>query len=146
MIYIYRLLTSSHRNMEISRKAISCVNSFVVDMFERLAGEASRLASLSKRTTRSHPATSSRPSLGPNEISFLIFLDRLKRTHKLRTSKSGHKSQIVGKGEELKKDLGSGKKLRNIWEAGRTWKVNIYSRDSFQLYQNQNNIASFSSV
>jgi len=37
--------------MEISQKAMSCVNSFVMDMFERLAGEASRLASLSKRST-----------------------------------------------------------------------------------------------
>ena len=50
-IYIYRLLKSCHRDMEISQKAMSCVNSFVMDMFERLAGEASRLASLSKRST-----------------------------------------------------------------------------------------------
>ena len=50
-IYIYRLLKSCHRDMEISQKAMSCMNSFVMDMFERLAGEASRLSSISKRST-----------------------------------------------------------------------------------------------
>ena len=37
--------------MNISVKTMSCLNSFVMDIFERLANECSRLAKMSNRST-----------------------------------------------------------------------------------------------
>ncbi|NXD66311.1 H2B3 protein, partial [Eolophus roseicapillus] len=43
-IYIYKVLKQVHPDTGISSKAMSIMNSFVNDLFERLASEASRLA------------------------------------------------------------------------------------------------------
>ena len=45
------LLPQVHPDIGISSKAMSIMNSFVNDLFERLAGEAARLAQYSGRTT-----------------------------------------------------------------------------------------------
>ena len=45
-IYIYKVLKQAHPNMSVSKKAVSIMNSFVNDIFERLADEASSLANL----------------------------------------------------------------------------------------------------
>ena len=50
-IYIYKVLKQVHPDTGISSKAISIMNSFVNDIFERIATEASRLASYNKRST-----------------------------------------------------------------------------------------------
>ncbi|NXQ53222.1 H2B protein, partial [Anthoscopus minutus] len=50
-IYIYRVLKQVHPDLAISSKAMSIMNSFVNDMFERLASEASHLAQYSQRAT-----------------------------------------------------------------------------------------------
>ena len=50
-IYIYRVLKQVHPDVGMSTKAMSIMNSFVNDIFERLAGEASRLAHQNKRRT-----------------------------------------------------------------------------------------------
>lgn len=42
---------ASHPDTGISSKAMGIMNSFVNDIFERIAGEASRLAHYSKRST-----------------------------------------------------------------------------------------------
>ena len=47
-IYIYKVLKEAHPNMSVSKKAVSIMNSFVNDIFERLADEASRLANLKR--------------------------------------------------------------------------------------------------
>jgi histone H2B len=49
--YIYKVLKQVHPDTGISNKAMSIMNSFVNDLFERLAAEASRLASYNKRST-----------------------------------------------------------------------------------------------
>ncbi|RKO82832.1 histone-fold-containing protein, partial [Blyttiomyces helicus] len=49
--YIYKVLKQVHPDTGISNKAMSIMNSFVNDIFERIAGEASKLASYSKRST-----------------------------------------------------------------------------------------------
>ena len=53
-IYIYKVLKEAHPNMSVSKKAVSIMNSFVNDIFERLADEASRLANL-KRSRKITP-------------------------------------------------------------------------------------------
>ena len=49
--YIYKVLKQVHPDTGISNKAMSIMNSFVTDIFERVGEEASRLASYNKRST-----------------------------------------------------------------------------------------------
>ncbi|XP_072331747.1 histone H2B 7-like [Scyliorhinus torazame] len=48
---IYKVMKQVHADTGISSKAMSIMNSFVNDIFERIAGEASRLAHYNKRST-----------------------------------------------------------------------------------------------
>ncbi|CAJ0587292.1 unnamed protein product, partial [Mesorhabditis spiculigera] len=50
-VYIYRVLKQVHPDTGVSSKAMSIMNSFVNDVFERIASEASRLAHYNKRST-----------------------------------------------------------------------------------------------
>ena len=50
-IYIYKVLKQVHSDTGVSSKAMSIMNSFVNDIFERIAAEASRLANYNKRST-----------------------------------------------------------------------------------------------
>ena len=50
-IYIYKVLRQVHPDTGISGKAMSIMNSFVNDIFERIAAEASRLVHYNKRST-----------------------------------------------------------------------------------------------
>ncbi|KZS99221.1 histone-fold-containing protein [Sistotremastrum niveocremeum HHB9708] len=49
--YIYKVLKQVHPDTGISNKAMAILNSFVNDIFERIASEASKLASYSKKST-----------------------------------------------------------------------------------------------
>ncbi|KAG1846060.1 histone-fold-containing protein [Suillus subalutaceus] len=49
--YIYKVLKQVHADTGISNKAMAILNSFVNDIFERIATEASKLASYSKKST-----------------------------------------------------------------------------------------------
>lgn len=51
---IYRLLKCIFPDLSISRLAVSVMNSFVVDLFDRIAAEASTLVYLSKKQTMGH--------------------------------------------------------------------------------------------
>ena len=48
-IYIYKVLKQVHPDTGVSSKAMSIMNSFVNDLFERIAAESSRLAHYNKR-------------------------------------------------------------------------------------------------
>jgi histone H3/H4 len=50
-IYIYKVLKQVHPDTGISSKAMGIMNSFVNDIFERIAGESSRLAHYNKKAT-----------------------------------------------------------------------------------------------
>ncbi|GCC21446.1 hypothetical protein chiPu_0019918 [Chiloscyllium punctatum] len=52
-LYIYKVLKQVHPDTGISSKAMSVINSFVGDIFERLAAEASRLVHYTRRQTLS---------------------------------------------------------------------------------------------
>ena len=49
--YIYKVLKQVHPDVGVSSNAMSIMNSFVGDIFERIATEASRLCSLNKKRT-----------------------------------------------------------------------------------------------
>ena len=49
--YIYKVLKQVHPETGISSKAMSIMNSFINDVFDRIASEASRLARYNKKPT-----------------------------------------------------------------------------------------------
>ena len=52
-IYIYKVLKQVHPDTGISTKGMSIMNSFINDIFERIALEASKLGRYSKKATMS---------------------------------------------------------------------------------------------
>ena len=51
--YIYKVLKQVHPDTGISKKAMSIMNSFINDIFERVAGEAGKLCRYNKKSTLS---------------------------------------------------------------------------------------------
>ncbi|XP_078409081.1 histone H2B 1/2-like [Cetorhinus maximus] len=56
-IYIYKVMKQVHPDTSISSKAMSIMNSFMNNIFERIVGEASRLAHYKKHSTISSQET-----------------------------------------------------------------------------------------
>merc|ERR1711981_1043984 len=52
-VYIYRVLKQVHPETGISKRSMSIMNSFIGDIFERVAGESSRLVRYNKKHTLS---------------------------------------------------------------------------------------------
>jgi len=52
-LYIYKVLRQVHPETGISKKAMNIMNSFINDLFERIATEASKLVRYNKRRTLS---------------------------------------------------------------------------------------------
>mmetsp|Transcript_25984 Transcript_25984/g.46202 ORF Transcript_25984/g.46202 Transcript_25984/m.46202 type:complete len:126 (-) Transcript_25984:190-567(-) len=50
-IYIYKVLKQVHPDTGVSSKAMSIMNSFINDLFEKIATEASKLARYNKKPT-----------------------------------------------------------------------------------------------
>ena len=50
-MYIYKVLKQVHPDTGVSKKAMSIMNSFVNDIFDRISGEAGKLVSYSKSKT-----------------------------------------------------------------------------------------------
>jgi histone H2B len=50
-IYIYKVLKQVHPDTGISSKAMGIMNSFVADLFERIAGEAAKLSTYNNSKT-----------------------------------------------------------------------------------------------
>ena len=61
-IYIYKVLKQVHPDTGISSKAMSIMNSFINDAFERIAVEAGKLVRYNKRTVWG-PDTSSKKEI-----------------------------------------------------------------------------------
>ncbi len=51
--YIYKVLKQVHPDTGISKKGMSIMNSFINDIFERIAGEAAKLSTYNKKATLS---------------------------------------------------------------------------------------------
>ena len=52
-VYIYRVLKQVHPETGISKRSMSIMNSFINDVFEKIAGEASRLVRYNRKHTLS---------------------------------------------------------------------------------------------
>ena len=52
-VYIYRVLKQVHPETGISKRSMSIMNSFIHDIFEKIAGEAGKLVRYNKKQTLS---------------------------------------------------------------------------------------------
>ncbi|XP_053682117.1 histone H2B [Sabethes cyaneus] len=87
-IYIYKVLKQVHPDTGISSKAMSIMNSFVNDIFERIAAEASRLAHYNKRSTiTSREVQTSVRLLLPGELAKHAVSEGTKAVTKYTSSK-----------------------------------------------------------
>ncbi|XP_076658618.1 late histone H2B.L4-like [Halictus rubicundus] len=69
-IYIYKVLRQVHQDTGISSRAMSIMNSFVNDLFERIAAEAARLSQYNqKRTITSREIQTAVRLLLPGELA-----------------------------------------------------------------------------
>jgi len=87
-IYIYKVLKQVHPDTGISSKAMGIMNSFVNDIFERVAGEASRLAHYNKKHTISSREVQTAVRLHlPGELSKHAVSEGTKAVTKYTSSK-----------------------------------------------------------
>uniref|UniRef100_A0A671YEP1 Histone H2B n=2 Tax=Sparus aurata TaxID=8175 RepID=A0A671YEP1_SPAAU len=101
-IYVYKVLKQVHPDTGISSKAMGIMNSFVSDIFERIAGEASRLAHYNKRSTiTSREIQTAVRLLLPGELAKHAVSEGTKAVTKYTSSKllrKGNYAQRVGAG------------------------------------------------
>jgi len=87
-IYIYHVLKQVHPDVGISSKAMSIMNSFVSDVFERIAHEAQRLAQYnSKHTISSREIQTAVRLLLPGELAKHAVSEGTKTVTKYTSSK-----------------------------------------------------------
>ena len=87
-IYIYKVLKQVHPDTGVSSKAMSIMNSFVNDIFERIANEASRLAQYNKKSTiSSREVQTAVRLLLPGELAKHAVSEGTKAVTKYTTSK-----------------------------------------------------------
>jgi histone H3/H4 len=87
-IYIYKVMKQVHPDTGISSRAMSIMNSFVNDIFERIAGEASKLANYNKKSTiTSREVQTAVRLLLPGELAKHAVSEGTKAVTKYTTSK-----------------------------------------------------------
>ena len=87
--YIYKVLKQVHPDTGISNKAMSIMNSFVNDIFQRIAGEASKLAGYNKRSTiSSREIQTSVRLILPGELAKHAVSEGTKAVTKYQSSKN----------------------------------------------------------
>ncbi|KAK3732719.1 hypothetical protein QZH41_012749 [Actinostola sp. cb2023] len=97
-IYIYKVMKQVHPDTGISSKAMLIMNSFVQDVFERIAGEASRLAHYNKKSTiTSREIQTAVRLLLPGELAKHAVSEGTKAVTKYTSSK-GKGGKGLGKG------------------------------------------------
>ena len=87
--YIYKVLKQVHPDTGISRKAMSIMNSFINDLFERISGEAGRLVRYNnKATLSSREIQTAVRLLLPGELSKHAISEGTKAVTKYNSSRS----------------------------------------------------------
>lgn len=82
-IYIYKVLKQVHNDTGISKKSMDIMNSFINDIFDRLALEASKLVRTSKKHTLSAKEVQSAVKLLlPGELSRHAIVEGIKALNK----------------------------------------------------------------
>ena len=86
-MYMYKVLKQVHPDTGISSKAMGIMNSFVNDIFERITGEASRLAHYKRSTITSREIQTAVRLLLPGELAKLAVSVGTKAVTKYTSSK-----------------------------------------------------------
>ena len=87
-IYIYKVMKQVHPDTGISSRAMTIMNSFVNDIFERIASESSRLALYNKKSTiSSREVQTAVRLLLPGELAKHAVSEGTKAVTKYTTSK-----------------------------------------------------------
>ncbi|XP_019880211.2 histone H2B-like [Aethina tumida] len=89
-IYIYKVLKQVHPDTGISSKAMSIMNSFVINIFERIAAEASRLAHYRRSTITSREIQTAVRLLLPSELAKHAVSEGTKAVTKYTSSSKKH--------------------------------------------------------
>lgn len=88
--YVYKVLKQVHSEIGVSRRAMSIMNSFVNDIFERIALEASRLVRYNKKSTLSSREIQTAVRLIlPGDLAKHALVEGTKAVNKYTNSKSG---------------------------------------------------------
>ena len=83
-IYIYKVLKQVHNDTGISKKSMDIMNSFILDTFDRLALEASKLVRTSKKHTLSaREVQSAVKLLLPGELAKHAIIEGCKALNKV---------------------------------------------------------------
>ncbi|XP_076674393.1 late histone H2B.L4-like [Andrena cerasifolii] len=86
--YLYVVQNQVHPSMRISSRAMNVMNTFMFDMFERIATEASRLVTFGKKQTlTSKDIETAVKLLLPGELSKHAISEGTKAVHKYNRSK-----------------------------------------------------------
>ncbi|XP_036445354.1 uncharacterized protein LOC118821055 [Colossoma macropomum] len=94
-IYVYKVLKQVHPDTGISSKAMGIMNSFVNDIFERIAGESSRLAHYNKRSTiTSREIQTAVRLLLPGELAKHAVSEGTKAVTKYTSSNSAKRKEV----------------------------------------------------
>ena len=86
-MYVYKVLKQVHPDTGISSKAMGIMNSFVNDIFECIAGEASRLTHYKRSTITSREIQTAVHLLLPGELSKHAVSEGTKAVTKYTSSK-----------------------------------------------------------
>ena len=83
-VYIYKVLKQVHNDTGISKKSMAIMNSFINDIFERIALEASKLVRYNKKHTLSaREVQSAAKLLLPGELAKHAIIEGAKAVNKI---------------------------------------------------------------
>ena len=83
-VYIYKVLKQVHNDTGISKKSMAIINSFINDIFERIALEASKLVRYNKKHTLSaREVQSAVKLLLPGELAKHAIIEGAKAVNKI---------------------------------------------------------------
>ena len=86
-VYIYKVLKQVHQDTGISKKSMSIMNSFINDLFEKIALEASKLVRYNKKHTLSaQDIQSSVKLILPGELARHAIIEGSKAINKISSS------------------------------------------------------------
>ena len=86
-VYIYKVLKQVHQDTGISKKSMNIMNSFINDVFERIALEASKLVRYNKKHTLSaREIQSAVKLLLPGELAKHAIIEGAKAVNKIAES------------------------------------------------------------
>ena len=86
-VYIYKVLKQVHQDTGISKKSMAIMNSFINDVFERIALEASKLVRYNKKHTLSaREIQSAVKLLLPGELAKHAIIEGAKAVNKIAES------------------------------------------------------------